>query len=109
MVFHYPPGFHPPPGFSNFPKDQQQRIMDMFEQHMKDMKKEKVSQRQRNTPNTSVAVEVAVKGEATVEDQKKKEKYRREAARKRAGVSFLRLRDSTPWKCEGQSVLGKKD
>ena len=83
--------------------------MDMFEQHMKDMKKEKVSQRQRNTPNTSVAVEVAVKGEATVEDQKKKEKYRREAARKRAGVSFLRLRDSTPWKCEGQSVLGKKD
>ena len=58
----------------------------MFEQHMKDMKKEKVSQRQRNTPNTSVAVEVAVKGEATVEDQKKKEKYRREAARKRAGT-----------------------
>ena len=75
----------------------------------KTRQKEKVSQRQRNTPNTSVAVEVAVKGEATVEDQKKKEKYRREAARKRAGVSFLRLRDSTPWKCEGQSVLGKKD
>lgn len=36
-------------------------------------------------------------------------KTQKEVSRKRAEVSFLRLRDNTPWKCEGQSVLGKKD
>lgn len=42
-------------------------------------------------------------------DEMLKEEARKEEARKRAESSFQRLRDDTPWKAEGQSILSKKD
>ena len=114
MPKHYPPGFHPPLGFHNFPKDQRQRIIDMYESKMSSLKstmrKENAARQRLDTPRTARAKSMlAEEEEEAALDEMLKEEARKEEARKRAESSFQRLRDDTPWKAEGQSILSKKD
>ena len=92
--------------------------MDMYEQRMSSFRStiRKENAARKGSRDSSSSEVSKAKTKPTImqnEDMSLEEtlrlKSQKEIARKRAEVSFLRLRDNTPWKCEGQSVLGKKD